>query len=309
MKLVGDIGGTNTRLALVEPGTTAPIFDRYLPCADFPDFESALARYLADLPAGTHVTDGCLCVAGPIADNSRSARLTNLPWTIDADALAARFGLGRLLLANDFAAAALGVTAAEPSSLVTLQSGMPLAGAPQLVVGAGTGLGMAILVPENGGFRVLPGEGGHVGFSPQNETQMRIHAALLAAHGRVTCEHLISGPGLSAIHLILAGEAADPADIGARALAGESAERRSVDVFLDAYGAFVGDMAMACLSRGGVTLAGGIVGKLLPLLPESSFLSAFNAKAEHAALTVRMPVQVVTDPALGLKGAARMTEA
>lgn len=305
MILVGDIGGTNARLALAEAGTTEPLEVRHYAAADFPDFESVLAAYLAE--TGADIEAGCLAVAGPIADDGRSARLTNLPWTIDADALAARFGLGRLLLANDFAAAALGVTAAEPSSLVSLQAGRPLADAPKLVIGAGTGLGMAILVPENGRFRVLPGEGGHAGFSPQDEAQMRIHAALLAAHGRVTCEQVISGPGLSAIHRILAGETANPDDIGARALAGNAAARRSVDLFLAAYGAFAGDMAMACLSRGGVFLAGGVTTRLLPLLAESPFLPAFNAKAEHAGLAACMPVQAATDPALGLKGAALMT--
>ncbi|WIM04530.1 MAG: glucokinase [Candidatus Nitricoxidivorans perseverans] len=305
MILIGDIGGTNARLALAEAGTTEPLEVRHYAAADFPDFESVLAAYLA--ATGADIEAGCLAVAGPIADDGRSARLTNLPWTIDADALAARSRTGPLRLANDFAAAALGVTAADPSSLVSLQTGVPLAGAPRLVVGAGTGLGMAILVPENGKFRVLPGEGGHVGFSPQDETQMRIHASLLAEHGRVTCEHVVSGPGLSAIHLLLAGESADPADIGARALAEEAAARRSVDVFLGAYGAFAGDMAMACLSRGGVTLAGGIIDKLLPLLPESPFLTAFNAKAEHAGLARRMPIHAAIDPTLGLKGVALMT--
>lgn len=305
MILIGDIGGTNARLALAEAGTTEPLEVRHYAAADFPDFESVLAAYLA--ATGADIEAGCLAVAGPIADDGRSARLTNLPWTIDADALAARSHTGPLRLANDFAAAALGVTAADPSSLVSLQTGAPLAGAPRLVVGAGTGLGMAILVPENGKFRVLPGEGGHIGFSPQDETQMRIHASLLAEHGRVTCEHVVSGPGLSAIHLLLAGESADPADIGARALAEEAAARRSVDVFLGAYGAFAGDMAMACLSRGGVTLAGGIIDKLLPLLPESPFLTAFNAKAEHAGLARRMPIHAAIDPTLGLKGVALMT--
>lgn len=303
--LVGDVGGTHARLALAGRGA-ALSDDRTLACAGFPDFGAVLESFLAGLPAGTRIAGGCLAVAGPLADDGRRARLTNLPWTIDADSLAARFGLGRLQLANDFAAAALGVTAADPSSIVPLQSGRPLADAPRLVVGAGTGLGMAILVPGQNGWRVLPGEGGHVGFSPQDETQMRLSAALLSAHGRVTCEQVISGPGLSAIHRILEGESADPADIGARALAGDAGARRSVDVFFAAWGAFAGDMALACLSRGGVTLAGGIVGKLLPLLTESPFLSAFNAKADHARLTECMPVQAVTDPSLGLKGAALM---
>jgi glucokinase len=116
---------------------------------------------------------------------------------------------------------------------------------------------------------------------------------------------VISGPGLAAIHRVLIGADLDPAEIARLAmLHGELAANRSLDVFLAAYGAFAGDMAMAVMARGGVHLAGGIIAKLLPILPVSPFLAAFNAKAEHAALVRRMPVAVVTDPSLGLRGAA-----
>jgi glucokinase len=302
MLLLGDVGGTNTRLALAAPGTTEPVAERRYANADFSGFEPVLADFLA--ATATPVTAGCLAVAGPIADDGRSARLTNLPWSIDADALAVRFGLGRLSLANDFTAAALGVTATPPGCLAPLQAGEPLAAAPRLVVGAGTGLGMAILLPEKQGWRVVPGEGGHAGFSPQDEAQLRVHKTLLAEHGRVTWERVVSGPGLSAIHRILAGAVLEPAAVAEAALAGEAAAGRSVAVFLSAYGAFAGDMALAVMARGGVFLAGGIATKLLPLLPASAFRPAFNAKAEHAALAARMPVSVVTDASLGLRGAA-----
>lgn len=304
MLLLGDVGGTNTRLALAEPGTTEPLAERRYNNAEFSGFEEVLADFLAASDA--RISAGCLAVAGPIADGGRSARLTNLPWAIDADALAARFKLGRLTLANDFTAAALGVTATPADSLVALQAGEPLTDAPRLVVGAGTGLGMAVLLPEGRGWRVVPGEGGHVGFSPQDEHQLRIHAALLAEHGRVTWERVVSGPGLAAIHRILAGQDTEPATVAEAALAGDAEARRSVDVFLAAYGAFAGDMAMAVMARGGVFLAGGIAAKLLPLLPASPFRAAFNAKAEHAALAARMPVSVATDPSLGLRGAATL---
>lgn len=302
MLLLGDVGGTNTRLALAEPGTWEPLAEHRYINADFPGFEAVLADYLAGNPVA--ITGACLAVAGPIADHGRFARLTNLPWSIDADTLATRHGLGRLLLVNDFTAAALGVTATPGECLAPLQAGEPLITAPRLVVGAGTGLGMAVLLPEGGRWRVVPGEGGHVGFSPQDEDQLRVHTALLAEYGRVTWERVVSGPGLSEIHRILAGVRQEPAAVAEAALAGEAAARRSTDVFLAAYGAFAGDMALAVLARGGVFLAGGIAAKLLPLLPGSPFLAAFNAKAEHADLAARMPVAVATDAALGLRGAA-----
>ncbi|MBI4995773.1 MAG: glucokinase [Rhodocyclales bacterium] len=303
MILVGDIGGTNARLALTEPGNTDPLAEWRVATADFSDFAAVLAAYLGETQAT--ITAGCLAVAGPINDDGRSARLTNLPWTIDAAALEQRFGLGHLNLVNDFAAAAMGVTVAPAESIVFLQEGRPLADAPRLVIGAGTGLGMAVLVRHGDAWRVLPGEGGHVAFAPLDEEQERVWRALRAAHGRVTAERVISGPGLSAIHRVLAGAELDPAEIARRALIdADQAALDTLDVFLSAYGAFAGDMAMAALARGGVYLAGGIAAKLLPILAASPFLPAFGAKAEHAGLVRQMPVAVVTDPSLGLRGAA-----
>ncbi len=303
MILVGDIGGTSARLAFAEPGTANLVAERHYACADYPSFEPLLADYLA--ATGLGATAGCFAVAGPIDDDGRHARFTNLPWAIDADALAVRFGIGRLRLANDFAAAAMGVTAAPAETLVSIQAGEALPDAARLVLGAGTGLGMAILVPTGGGWRVLAGEGGHVGFAPQDADQIRIWQTLHAEHGRVTTERVVSGPGLAAIHRILTGQKVSPADIAHLALVDDDfSARRSLDIFLAAYGAFAGDMAMLAMARGGVFLAGGIAPKLLPLLPQSPFLAAFNAKAEHADLLRRMPVVVATDPALGLRGAA-----
>lgn len=317
MKLAGDIGGTKVLLALVDD-SGAIVDQRRITSADFQDFAPLLAEFLSDkfLRDNTATIDGgCLAVAGPVADDGRSAKITNLPWAIDAAALERQFKLGRLTLVNDFAAAALGVTATPAAELVTLQAGEPLRDGVKLVVGAGTGLGMATLLPEAGGWRVLPSEGGHVGFAPADHLQACVWSALMKTHGRVTTERVVSGPGLVAIHQILAGETGgpdevpavlEPAAIAARALAGDAAARRAVDVFVKAYGAFAGDMAMAVMARGGVYLAGGIAAKILPLLRDGTFIQAFNAKAEHAVLANRMPVRVVTDPLLGLRGAARL---
>lgn len=300
MILCGDIGGTKALMGLAEGMRIAGL--RRFDCANYDSFDALLSDYLSD--TGIRKSDiegGCLAVAGPVEDNGRRARLTNLPWVVDIDALA----LPRVRLANDFAAAAMGTTAAASDHLTTLRPGEPLAQGPRLVVGAGTGLGMAVLVPDGPAFRVLPGEGGHVGFSPQDEIQARIHAALLAEHGRVTWERVVSGPGLAAIHRTLAGEALDPSGIAEQALADPaSSAGRSLDAFLKAYGAFAGDMALTVLARGGVYLAGGIAAKILPALRDGPFLAAFDDKAEHARLATRMPVHVVTDPELGLKGAA-----
>lgn len=297
MRLCGDIGGTKVLLALVDEAGALHQQCR-LASADFRSFADLLAVYLRTVTAP--IAGGCLAVAGPVADDGRSAKITNLPWAIDCAALEARFGLGRLALINDFAGVALGVAGAAPEQLITLQAGEPASAGVKLAIGAGTGLGMAILSGQD----ILPSEGGHVGFAPQDEVQARIASALLREHGRVTAERVISGPGLAAIHRVLTGENLDPAAIAERALAGEPAALRSVDNFFSAYGAFAGDMALAVLARGGVYLAGGVTQRLLPLLAQSGFLAAFNAKAEHAELVRRMPVWAVTDAEIGLRGAA-----
>jgi len=195
---------------------------------------------------------------------------------------------------------------------VTLQAGQPLPDAPRLVVGAGTGLGMAIVLPQvspSQGWRIVPGEGGHVAFAPADEEQLQLWRFLHARHGRVIWEQVVSGPGITAIHECLTGEILPADEISQRVLsATDNAAHRSLELFLAAYGAFAGDMALACLARGGVFLAGGIATKLLPLLPHSRFLTAFNAKAEHADIAASMPIHVATDPVLGLSGALRIAQ-
>jgi len=297
VKLAGDIGGTKVLLGYVDAAGEITHKCR-LASADFASFDDLLAEYLRRFPAP--VEGGCLAVAGPVAADGRSARITNLPWVIDCAVLETRFGLGPLRLINDFAGVALGVTALPPDQRITLQAGAPSGDGVRLVIGAGTGLGMAILAGQD----ILPSEGGHVGFAPRDDTQLRVWTVLQQEHGRVTAERVISGPGLAAIHRVLAGENLDPAVIAERALAGDAAARRTTDLFFAAYGAFAGDMAMTVLARGGVYLAGGVTQRLLPLLAGSDFLAAFNAKAEHADMVRRMPVWVVTDPEIGLRGAA-----
>jgi glucokinase len=306
--LCGDIGGTKALLAIAELDDGKPrfLFSQRHECADYSDFDQLFERFRKDSDAfASGITGGCLAVAGPIDDDGLVAKFTNLPWQVSAVACGDAFGLSPVRLVNDFAAAAAGIAALNPDELATIQPGAPLTDGVRLVVGAGTGLGMAILVPDGSGWRVIPGEGGHAGYSPQNETQLRIHAALLADHGRVCWEQVVSGPGLAAMHRILTGRTLEPAAIAEDALNDPTSPAGdSLATFIEAYGAFAGDMALAVMARGGVFLAGGIAAKVLPLMRSGRFISAFCAKAGHAALTARMPVHVVTDPELGLKGAA-----
>lgn len=317
--LAGDIGGTKALLGLVEAQTreSQPRFvikEKYA-CAGYTTFSDLLAEFLAATGAKRgDISGGCLAIAGPVSGDGRTARLTNLPWTIDTELLCRESGISRLTLVNDFYAAAAGIGAVVDDNLVVLQAGQPDPKGVRLVIGAGTGLGMAVLVPQENSWRILAGEAGHTGFAPANAQQAALWTHLLELGGRVSNERVISGHGLVSIYRFLAGNGADSAVLGAADPAAEIAAlaavhphgdtRRAMELFFSAYGAFAGDMALALMATGGVFLGGGIAVKNLPLLQSSPFIQEFNAKAEHMSLARRMPVKVVTDLELGLKGAA-----
>lgn len=312
MKLVADIGGTKTLLALADEAGRLHCVERFA-CENYPDFPALLHAYRQAQPRAAEViAAACFALAGPLADDGRSACLTNRPWTIDAAALEEAFGLPRISLVNDFAAAALGVTRLTAGQLHTLQNGQPVSDDVRLVLGAGTGLGVALLVKQEQGWRVLPGEGGHIGFAPQDEQQDRLCLWLRRLYGRVSNERLVSGAGLAAIYAFLheqgerVADTEEPAAIAARAREGKLLALTAFDLFAAIYGAVAGDLALLALPRGGVYLAGGIAAQNLDLMRRGAFLDAFRAKGRHALLAERMPVHVVTEPLLGLHGAAAL---
>jgi glucokinase len=310
MILGGDIGGTKTLLALA--GDDGIVCERRYPSRDWPDFPALLRAFLDDAGHPANIVAACFGVAGPVDDNR--AKVTYLPWVVDGKSLAETFGIGSVAVLNDFATAAQGVAALRPGDLVTLQAGLPLERSPRLLIGAGTGLGVAGLVPEGDGWRTIGGEGGHIGFSPADEDQLSVWRHLARAGGRVTAENVISGPGLAAIYESLdkvspgSTAIADPAAIVAAAET-EPRARRALDIFIAAYGAFAGDLALLFMARGGVYLGGGIAPKILPRLQQGGFVRAFGARGAHAWLMAGFPVRVVTDERLGLLGALAIAAA
>jgi glucokinase len=310
MILAGDIGGTKSLFGIYDGGEQL-LCECRLANADFSSFEQVVAALLAQPDFSQMAIERvCFAVAGPIDDDGGGARLTNLGWQVDGPALAARFGLPAIRLINDFAAAALGAVTADSTQLHTLQLGAPLTAAPRLVIGAGTGLGMAIVLPETAGntrWRVIPGEGGHIAFAPADDQQLALWQFLRRRYGRVTWERAVSGPGLAAIHSFVAGldSDIDPGEIGRHGIAEpESTAGQALRLFVTLYGACAGDMALSVLPRGGVFLAGGIAEKIMPAMSSGDFVTAFNAKAQHSRLAERMPIHLVTDARLGLRGAA-----
>lgn len=319
--LVGDIGGTSTRLALATVGARGEVTlsdEHHYASASAPDLIPLVRDWLAR--TGATVAEAALAVAGPVADNR--CQTTNLPWSLDGDALAAATGLGAAHLLNDFAAAAWGALAVGDDARVVLQAGRFDAAAPRVVLGAGTGLGQALVVMGDDGPRVLPGEGGHVGFAPRSDREDRLLAWMRRGlGGRVSVERVVSGLGLGEIYRFLRDEEGfseapavrdrlgreDPgAVIGGCALDGSDALcAATLDLFVGAYGAAAGDAALQVLAFGGVYLAGGIAAKVLPAMRGGAFCSAFCDKGRMRPLAESVPVWVITDPSLGLRGAAR----
>lgn len=313
--LGADVGATNTRVALaaVRDGRPAIALERHYLNADFGGFDRLTEAFVGEagaaIHAGARIDSACLGVAGPV--EGRRVKLTNLPWTLDADELARALGGARVTLVNDFHAAASGIDVLDARDLATLQPGDPLERSAQVVLGAGSGLGVALRVWTGARHEVVPGEGGHIGFAPADDVQAALGAWLRARLGRVTVEHVVSGPGLVRIHAflcerhgVLAAPIDDPARIARAALGGgDSLAAEALDLFIGCYGAVAGDYALAVGARGGVYVAGGIAPKILTRLRAGGFLRAFTAKGVHAALAARFPVHVVTNEDLGLLGA------
>jgi glucokinase len=301
--LCGDIGGTKTLLAIgaLDGDRFEWVFERRYADRDFADFAD-LVRAFRD-EAHTRIERACLGIAGPI--DGRRVAVTNFPWRIDADALEAVLG-APVELANDFVAAAHGIELLRPEDVATLQAGEPEPRGPQLVIGAGTGLGVAYRVWQGDRYAVIGGEGGHAGFAPADERQADLWRALHAQLGRVRVEHVVSGPGLARLYDFLRqgrGEALSPEEIAGGT---DPVARAALDLFLECFGAAAGDHALAVLARGGVWLAGGIAAKIMPQLRNGPFLAAFAAKGAHAGLVARFPVKVVLSERLGLLGAAKI---
>ena len=309
MILGGDIGGTKTLLAL--SGDDGIVCERRYPSREWDDFPALLRAFL-DEAGAKGIAAACFGVAGPVDENR--AKVTYLPWVVDGKALAEAFGIGRVAVLNDFAAASQGVAALQAGDLVTLQAGRPLEQSPRLLIGAGTGLGVAALIPDGSGWRTVAGEGGHIGFSPADEAQLAVWRHLQQPGGRVTAENVISGPGLAAIYESLVKVSpgstaiADPAAIAAAAET-EPQARRALDLFISAYGAFAGDLALLFMARGGVYLGGGIAPKILPRLQAGGFVRAFRERDAHAGLMPEFPIRIVTNERIGLLGALAIAAA
>lgn len=306
--LAADIGGTYTRLLLAEPSATGwqVLREQRFVGADYPGLEAIVQLFLgAERPSVA-----CIAVAGPVSE--QRVRMTNLPWQLDAGALAAHLDIAQVHLLNDFAAQAYGLDSLPASDLCTLQAGQPEAGGVRALLGAGTGLGMALLVRCAEHWQVLPSQGGLADFAPVDEQQLALCAALQQAYGRASQELLLCGHGLERIHGFLGGRGVllgtgpNAREISQAAQQGEPLACASLALFARIFAACAGNLALLGLAQGGVYLSGGIAPKMLSFLQQPEVLQAFSDKPPMRELLQRMPLHVVLNEQLGLQGAASL---
>jgi glucokinase len=315
MWLAADVGGTKTLLGLFEErgGRLHATSIREYPTAGFASFPALLDQFAVD--AGPlRVRGAAAGVAGPVLDNH--AVLTNVGWAVDGAEVATHLGVPRVHVLNDLAAIATSVGSLDPSELVTLHEGIPDPYGNAAVIAAGTGLGVALL--QRGERYLVPvaTESGHADFAARTDDELDLVRHLRGRFGRATVEDVLSGQGFVHLYRLTHGdrpcaavpdlESDDaPAQISGAGLDGTCASCvRVLAMFVEAYGAEAGNLALRSLPRAGVYVAGGIAPKILPALQDGRFMRAFLDKAPMDHIVSRVPVYVILNQEAGLLGAA-----
>lgn len=307
-RLLGDIGGTNARFALITaPG--APISHiSTLACADYAGPLEAIQAWRARTAAPAP-RNGAIGIANPVTGDA--LRLTNNPWAFSVEALRRALSLDRLIFVNDFTALALSLPHLNESERRQVGSGACIPGSSIGVIGPGTGLGVSGLIPSTGGYVPLGGEGGHVSIAPYTDEEFALIALLTREHGRVSAERLLSGPGLITLYRGLAkvrdlpAQDLDSAAITNAALAGNDALcAATLACFCALLGSCAGDLALTLGARGGIFIGGGIVPRLGAYFDQSDFRVRFEMKGRFAGYMAQIPSYVITASNPALIGAA-----
>jgi glucokinase len=331
--LAGDIGGTKTILRLVDASAKPQlktIHEESYRSGDFADLVPMVRQFLE--AANRAVPEkACFGIAGPVVENT--AKLTNLAWYLDCERLQEELGITQVSLINDFAAVGYGILGLEQQDLFTLQAGKPNPDAPIGIIGAGTGLGQGFLIKQGQDYYIYPSEGGHADFAPRTELEFQLLKYLLDKHDiqRVSVERVVSGLGLVSIYQFLrdrkiatestdvamavrtweqeAGQqekTVDPgAVIGSAALNEQDyLSEQTMQLFVEAYGAEAGNLALKLLPYGGLYISGGIAPKILPLFEKKNFLLHFSQKGRMRSILEDIPVHIILNQQVGLIGAA-----
>ena len=314
--LAGDIGGTKTLLGLFDPvpARPRPVLVRSFGTLDYDDLPTMIATYLKEggvTPAEIDIA--CFGVAGPVIEGT--AKLTNVPWYVDARRVTAAFGIGRVVLLNDLEAMAWGVPVLRESEVHVLQEGEAVRAGNIALIAAGTGLGQALLHNVDGRFVPSASEGGHADFAARTEREIALVQDLTARYGRADVEHVVSGRGFANIHRVAHRQPCKaevdlnspnaPAAISAAAFDRSCPGcMETLDLFVEAYGAESGNLALRTVSTGGLFVGGGIAPKIMPAMTTGAFMRAFLAKPPLVRMLSNMPVKIILNDEIGLLGAA-----
>jgi len=341
--LVGDVGGTKTLLRLVEmpTGETSTvasqqknIYEGFYPSQEYSDLVPMVRDFFRnateELGETPTPTKACFAIAGPVVGNT--SVLTNLAWSLTTERLEKELDIPHVKLINDFAAVGYGLLSLTPKDILTLQPGRPQTAAPIAVIGAGTGLGQGFLIRLLDNYHVYATEGGHADFAPRTDIEFELLQYFHHQYhlDRVSVERVVSGQGITAIYQFLcdrlqkldqgrlqaSGQGNFDFKSMSRHLSAAEISRAAIEksnpicsqamqLFVEAYGAEAGNLALKLLPYGGLYLAGGIAAKILPLIKnEDRFLNAFKQKGRMSPLLERIPVHIVLTPQIGLQGAA-----
>jgi glucokinase len=322
MILAGDIGATRTRLAAFETegNRLQCVVEKIYMSHDHGGLSEILPQFIRG--EGIPVHSACFGVAGPV--RSGQSKISNLPWTIDSRELAKQLRLSSVGLLNDLEAYAYGIDALESKDFITLSEGSEDAEGNSAVISARTGLGVAGLFWD--GFRHHPFacEGGHADFAPRNALQMELLAYLQQRYGRISCERILSGPGIRNVYEFLRdthkvdepawlrdqiNAAQDvPALISQLALEGKAAIcDQALTIFVSVFGAETGNCALRYMTTGGIFIGGSIAAKIVAKMRDPVFLQSFLDKGRMEVLLKDMPLKIILNDGCGLIGAARYT--
>ncbi len=316
MILAGDVGGTKTLIGLFEFDQRRPVrVDvRSFPTTEYSGLPAIVDAFYSGQRVRPAVKSAAFGVAGPVIN--QHAKMTNVAWHVDAAELTSLFGFERVRLLNDLESMATSLPVLDPHELKALQTGAQSDGTIALIA-AGTGLGQAVLHRTGGRYIPLASEGGHADFAARTDRELDYMRYLRGRYGRAELEQVLSGPGLlnlsdfthedGSCAALASDDAvpASPAEVSSSALARQCGKCvEALGLFVAAYGAAAGNLALTAVTTGGVYIGGGIGPRILPALENGTFSQAFNDKGPMRPLLEAMPVHVILNPEAGLIGAA-----
>ncbi|MGB9152829.1 MAG: glucokinase [Alphaproteobacteria bacterium] len=296
--LLADIGGTNARLALCGSGPDTPLIATQIyQVRENPTLIGTLRHFVQHHGVGMKVVRAAIAVACPVIGDI--VQLTNSDWICDKNAIIKLLGTPDVIVINDFEAVAYALNTLAPTDITVMQQGLKSSQHPMLVMGPGTGLGIAALIPYDGGFKSVPTEAGHTRYAPANTNESEMVKIVGRELLFVSSESLISGPGLTNIYRALCTMAdqldkiptrIEPAEVVTRARAGDSLAKQTLQEFAAIFGSFASQMALSYNALGGVYLAGGVLQKIGQDFDDARFLNRFTTNPTMANLLSRIPV-------------------